>query len=88
MSPGRRAVRRADHWASLHDRARVRAAERLASPLSTSEDAWLEAHLAACPACDAIAVAYVADRLALRELRDATPDSPRSGRIVEPSPAR
>ncbi len=77
MSSRRRPGRRPDHWSSPHERARVRAAERLDAPLATSEAAWLETHLAGCPACDAIAEAYVADRLALRELREVAPEPPR-----------
>ena len=72
-----RVGRRADFWASAHERARVRAAERLDAPLKPSEAAWLETHLADCPACTAVAEAYAADRLALRLLRDAIPDPPR-----------
>ena len=72
-----RVGRRADHWASPHERARVRAAERLDAPLKPSEAAWLETHLAECSACLAVAEAYVADRLALRRLRDAIPEPPR-----------
>jgi hypothetical protein len=72
-----RVGRRADSWASVHERARVRAAERLGLPLKPSEAAWLDAHLADCAACRAIAEAYAADRLALRLLRDAVPDPPR-----------
>jgi hypothetical protein len=69
-----RVGRRADHWASAHERARLRAAERLDVPLKSSEAAWLDAHLAECPACLAVAEAYAADRLALRRLRDAIPE--------------
>ena len=77
MSPLGRVGRRADHWASAHERARVRAAERLDAPLKASEAAWLEAHLAGCPACAAIADAYAADRLELRRLREVSPEPPR-----------
>jgi WD40-like Beta Propeller Repeat len=72
-----RVGRRADHWGSPHERARVRAAERLEAPLKRSEAAWLETHLAECSACLAIAEAYAADRLALRRLRDTMPEPPR-----------
>ena len=77
MSRLGRVGRRADHWASVHQRARVRAAERLDAPLESIETAWLDAHLAGCPACLAVAEAYAADRLALRRLRDAIPEPPR-----------
>ncbi|HYH91987.1 MAG TPA: zf-HC2 domain-containing protein [Candidatus Saccharimonadales bacterium] len=69
--------RRPDHWASAHERARVRAAERLDGPLGLAEAAWLDEHLAACPACAAVAQAYDDDRLALRGLRDLEPEPPR-----------
>ncbi len=58
--------RRPDHWASPHERARLRAAERLDGPLGLAEATWLDEHLAGCAACAAIAAAYEADRLALR----------------------
>jgi hypothetical protein len=69
--------RRPDQWADAHDRARARAAERLDGPLGLTESTWLEAHLAECPSCAAIAAAYEADRIALRGLRDEQPDPPR-----------
>jgi hypothetical protein len=69
--------RRPDSWASPHERARTRAAERLDGPLAASEALWLDAHLADCEACQAIADAYDADRLLLRQLRDDRPDPPR-----------
>jgi hypothetical protein len=69
--------RRPDQWANAHDRARARAAERLDGPLGLAESTWLEAHLAECPSCAAIAAAYEADRMALRGLRDEQPDPPR-----------
>jgi hypothetical protein len=71
------AGRRPDHWSSVHERARVRAAERLEAPLKPSEAAWLEGHLRECAACTAIATAYAADRAMLRRLRDANPEPPR-----------
>ena len=80
MSPrGRigRVRRRPDHWSSPHERARVRAAERLDAPLAASETAWLDAHLAECEACRSIADAYAADRLLLRQLREETSEPPR-----------
>ena len=77
MSRFRRAGGRPEHWASAHERARIRAAERLEAPLDRSEAAWLDAHLRECPACAAVAAAYAADRAALRRLRDANPEPPR-----------
>jgi hypothetical protein len=77
MSRLGRAGRRADQWGSPHERARIRAAERLEAPLPPSEAAWLETHLRECPACAAIADAYGTDRAMLRRLRDANPDPPR-----------
>jgi hypothetical protein len=77
MSRFGRVGRRPDHWGSPHERARVRAAERLEAPLKPSEAAWLEAHLEGCPSCAAIAVSYTADRAVLRRLRDANPEPPR-----------
>jgi hypothetical protein len=72
-----RVRRRPDHWSSPHERARIRAAERLNAPLAASEAAWLDGHLADCEACRAIADSYASDRLLLRQLRDQTPEPPR-----------
>ena len=72
-----RVTRRPDHWATPHDRARYRTAERLDGPLPATEAAWLEEHLADCEACLATAQAFEADRLALRSLRDIAPEPPR-----------
>ena len=72
-----RVGRRPDHWSTPHERARTRAAERLHVPLAAREEAWLETHLAACVACRAIAAMYAKDQLALRKLRDTTPEPPR-----------
>ena len=77
MSRLRRSPRRPDIWASPHDRARARAAERLADPLTPDEEAWLTDHLEDCAACHSIATAYDADRLALRAMRDLAPQPPR-----------
>ena len=77
MSRFARVGHRPDHWASPHDRARSRAAERLDAPLSEAESTWLEAHLASCPACLATAEAYESDRLALRWLGTTMPEPPR-----------
>ncbi|MDO8485850.1 MAG: hypothetical protein Q7S35_12990, partial [Candidatus Limnocylindrales bacterium] len=73
----RRVGRRPDHWSTPHERARVRAAERLEAPLPAREETWLEAHLADCEPCGTIAEAYATDRLALRLLRDVNPEPPR-----------
>jgi hypothetical protein len=77
MSRFPRFRRRPDHWASPHERARARAAERLDGPLGLTESQWLDEHLADCRACAAIAASYEADRLALRTLRDLPPEPPR-----------
>jgi hypothetical protein len=73
----RRVRRRPDSWSSPHERARTRAAERLAAPLPGPEAAWLESHLADCDNCRAIADSYEADRLLLRQLRENDPEPPR-----------
>jgi hypothetical protein len=77
MSRIGRAARRPDQWRSPHERARVRAAERLEAPLNPSEAIWLEGHLRECATCAAIANAYATDRAMLRRLRDANPEPPR-----------
>jgi hypothetical protein len=77
MSRLGRIRRRPDHWATPHDRARTRAAERLDGPLGLTEATWLDEHLAACPDCAAVAAAYDADRLGLRAMRGVTPEPPR-----------
>ena len=69
--------RRPDHWRDAHERARVRAAERLDGPLGLTESAWLDEHVAGCPSCAAIAAAYAADREALQSLRQDAPEPPR-----------
>ena len=74
----RRRMGRGRHESSsAHEHARLRAAERLALPLEPAEAAWLEDHLAGCDACRSIAAAYDADRVALRDLRETTPQPPR-----------
>jgi hypothetical protein len=45
--------------------------------LEPSQTAWLDEHLATCPACRAVAAAYEADRVSLRTLRDTAPEPPR-----------
>ena len=77
MSRFGRIRRRPDHWASAHERARARAAERLDGPLGLSEATWLDAHLAECAECAAIAASYEADRQALRAMRTTMPEPPR-----------
>ena len=77
MSRFARIRRRPDHWASPHERARVRAAERMDGPLGLAESTWLDDHLAGCPACTAIAAQYERDRASLRTLRDPAPVPPR-----------
>jgi len=69
--------RRPRSWNSPHDRARVRTSERLDAPLDADEAAWLDAHLADCGGCRAVAAAYEAQRLELRTLRDQGPVPPR-----------
>jgi hypothetical protein len=69
--------RQPDQWADAHERARVRAAERLDGPLGLTESTWLDEHLAGCPSCAAIAAAYASDRQTLRSLRDQQPEPPR-----------
>ena len=69
--------RRPDHWATPHDRAKSRAAERLDGPLGLAETTWLEEHLAGCEPCLTAARGYEADRLSLRALRDTPPEPPR-----------
>ena len=77
MSRLGRVGRRPDAWASQHDRAKSRAAERLDEPLEPTEAAWLDEHLASCPECFAVAEAYDADRLGLRAMRETAPEPPR-----------
>ena len=45
--------------------------------LEPAEAAWLDEHLAGCAECRAVADAYAADQLALRGLRETTPEPPR-----------
>jgi hypothetical protein len=62
-----------DSWASPHERARVRLAERMDEPLDPAESAWLEAHLAGCSACREIDTEYRNDRALLRAMRVVPP---------------
>lgn len=75
LGPGR--VRRPDDWPSSHVRARAALSDRLDGVLDPTEEAWLEMHLAACPACPTIADEYTTQRAELRALRDRTPEPPR-----------
>lgn len=68
---------RSDDWASPHERARFRAAERLDGPLDEDEARWLDDHLASCAECAAVADDYATQRLALRGLRTRQPQPPR-----------
>jgi hypothetical protein len=69
--------RRAGHDAAVHDRARRLAAEQLDRVLGAEDAIWLEQHLGGCRACRSIAMAYQANRLALRSLRGHEPEPPR-----------
>jgi hypothetical protein len=62
-----------DAWSSLHERARVRLAERLDEPLDWLEEAWLTEHLEDCPGCRVVAAEYAAQREGLRALRPPVP---------------
>jgi hypothetical protein len=73
---GRR-TRRTDDWASPHERARTRAAQRLDWPLDAAEVAWLDAHLAECKACRRRAAEFRENRDLLRTLREVNPPPPR-----------
>ena len=66
--PGNRA-----RWASDHERARQRAAERLSLPLPAAENGWLDGHLRICPACAAVAGDYASQQAALRALEEPIP---------------
>ncbi len=74
---GRLKRRRARHSAPTHTRARDLAARQLDGPIPPEDVAWLDAHLADCADCRAVADAYAADRLALRGLRATEPSPPR-----------
>ena len=73
-----RSIRRGpDQWASPHERARYRAAQRLAGPIDPAEDAWLGGHLDHCPECRTVADEYEQQRLELRAYRGELPEPPR-----------
>ena len=60
-------------WASDHERARQRAAERLSLPLPAAEAVWLAEHLRVCPSCARVAAQYAQHRDQLRKLRPVDP---------------
>ena len=60
-----------------HERARELAAARPDGFLTPSEAAWLDAHLATCDDCSAIAAAYGAQRSLFDVARGAYPETPR-----------
>ncbi len=53
---------------ALHDRARMLAAESVDGPLEPADGEWLDAHLAGCEECAAVAEEYRAIHLELRSL--------------------
>jgi hypothetical protein len=69
--------RRRDPWDSAHERARYRAAERVDGAIEPDEEAWLEAHVADCAECRALADTYEAQHIALRAYRNELPEPPR-----------
>jgi len=60
-----------------HERARRLTSERLDGSLEPNDSNWLRDHLAGCSSCRGVAAAYQADTMALRALRDRTPEPPR-----------
>ena len=72
-----RGTRRSEDWASPHERARTRAAQRLDWPLDPAEAVWLDSHLADCKPCRRRAAEYQKNRDELRTLRDVNPPPPR-----------
>jgi len=62
---------------SAHDRARALTATEMLEPLDEIQTVWLAGHLEGCAECRNDREAYLADRLLLRGLRDATPEPPR-----------
>ncbi len=59
----------------LHERARSLAVEAIDAEIEPFDAAWLEAHLATCPECGAVAEEYRAQHLELRSLQ--APEPPR-----------
>ena len=68
---------RNDPFAGDHGRARELAALRVDEPLSGTDAAWLEAHLAGCAECATAAASYDDTRLLFAALRDQPLDPPR-----------
>ncbi len=62
-----------DDWSSLHERARVRLAERMDEPLDWLEAEWLAEHLADCADCRSVDAEYAAQRAELLALRPRVP---------------
>ena len=62
-----------NRWASDHERACQRAAERLSLPLPAAEAAWLDRHLARCSWCADVADEYALQRERLRALPEPPP---------------
>jgi hypothetical protein len=88
-----RVRRRPDGWASPHERARMRAAQRMDWPLHPDEAAWLDRHLEECDACRAAVADYEATRIELRGLRGTEPAPPRdlwarTAAAIEQGPTR
>ena len=68
-----RGTRRSEDWASPHERARTRAAQRLDWPLDPAEAVWLDGHLTDCKPCRRRAAEYQDNRDRLRTLRAMSP---------------
>ncbi len=77
MSGLRRAMRHPDRGNDPHNRAHELASDRLLEALHPQDAMWLDAHLAACDRCRALALAFEADRDLLFGLRDAPIAAPR-----------
>jgi hypothetical protein len=73
VNPRRRGRPQPDAWSSLHERARVRLAERLDEPLDWLEAAWLAEHLDDCADCRTVDAEYAAQRAELLALRPPVP---------------
>ena len=73
MSDSRRPRGTRERWASDHERARHRAAERLSLPLPAAENAWLDRHLRTCATCAAVAAGYGTQQAELRGLAEPLP---------------
>lgn len=77
MSGLQRAVRHPDRTNDPHARAHRLASDALLETLPPDDVAWLEAHLASCAPCRAVADAFAADAALLHGLRDDVPPVPR-----------